>query len=457
MNPSKVRIKIYSDKGDTSLIVSSIKQIEIKDTTVSISFPRKLEFASGDILIVQANSIQSKLLKKFGELKDELNNKIIFVVRNENALLISTIVKTGFYDIFLFPHELYKFTSNLREIISNKQYLLPNVISHSSDIDIYNFDSIAGESNEIKKIKEIAEKVSENDKVSILILGETGTGKGLLAKAIHKNSKSADAPFVEIVCSSIPESLLESELFGHEKGAFTNALNKKPGLFELAEKGTVFLDEIGDLSLNLQVKLLRVIEKKVVRRIGGIEDIPINIRLISATNRNLLEMVENNLFRQDLFHRLNVVSIILPPLRDRGNDVLILAKKFIKEFNKLFKKSINKMDKELEKFMLSYTWPGNIRELRNAIERAVLLSDKNILMLEDFSMSLKNLPLNILDKSKEISFHPHLIRLDLNYKQTSLKKLTEIYAQEVLIKMKGNKSKTAELLNISRPKLDNLL
>jgi two-component system, NtrC family, response regulator AtoC len=457
MAVTKVKIKIYSDRRDISLITSSVRQIEIKDVVISYSFPRKLEINPEEILILQIDDIRSGLLGKLVEIKEDIKNKILIVVRDDNALLISSLVKMGFYDIFLFPHELFRFTSFLTEVITNKLYLVPASISSSHELDIYDFDSITGESPEILKIIEIAKKVSENNKISVLILGETGTGKGLLARAIHKNSKSANFPFVEIVCSAIPENLLESELFGYEKGAFTNALNKKLGLFELAEKGTVFLDEVGDLSFNLQVKLLRIIEKKVIRRVGGIEDIPVNSRIISATNRNLQEMVDKNLFRRDLFHRLNVVSIILPPLRDRGNDVILLAKKFIKEFNKLFNKSINKLDKDLEEFMINYSWPGNIRELRNAIERAVLLSEDKTLKLHDFANLLKNLPLNILEKDEHVSFHPNLIRLDLDFKQTSLKRLTELYAREVIKKMKGNKSKSAKILDISRPKLDKLL
>jgi transcriptional regulator with PAS, ATPase and Fis domain len=210
------------------------------------------------------------------------------------------------------------------------------------------------------------------------------------------------------------------------------------------------------LSLNLQVKLLRVIEKKVIRRLGGIEDIPVSTRIISATNRNLREMVENSLFRRDLYHRLNVVSLEIPPLRSRKDDILLLARHFISEYNKQFGKSIRRIEKDLEQFIQEYPWPGNIRELRNAIERAVLLSDERKLRLTDFSNLLKNLPLNIIEKGNDIT-HPHLISLNLNYEATNLKKLTKIYAKEVLKKNYGNKSKSAKLLGISRPKLDSLI
>ena len=455
MSILRIKIKIYSDKKDTASLTSIVKQLEFKDTIISCVFPRSLEVNPDEIIIFQIDNVQSRLLRELVTIKKELKNKFIFIIRNENALLISTIVKLGFNDIFLLPHEIYKFTAYLNEIILNKQYLTPS-ISITSELDIYDFNSIIGNSGELSKVIEIAKRVSENDKVSVLILGETGTGKGLLAKAIHKNSISSGAPFVEIVCSAIPEELLESELFGYERGAFTNALNRKLGLFELAENGTLFLDEIGDLSLNLQVKLLRVIEKKVIRRLGGIEDIPVSTRIISATNRNLKEMMENNLFRKDLYHRLNVVSLEIPPLRSRKDDIIILARHFINEFNKQFGKSIRRIEKDLEMFMLEYPWPGNIRELRNAIERAVLLSDEKKLRLTDFSNLLKSLPLNVIEKSSDVT-HPHLINLNLNYEMTSLKKLTKIYAKEVLKKNYGNKSKSAKFLGISRPKLDSLI
>src|SRR5690606_38438470 len=187
------------------------------------------------------------------------------------------------------------------------------------------------------------------------------------------------------------------------------------------------------------------------------DDIPVNTRIISATNRDLHKMVEKNLFRGDLFHRLNVVSILLPPLRERGDDVILLAQHFIKEFNEQFGKSVNVFEKGLNEFLLAYTWPGNVRELRNAIERAVLLSEDNVLRVDDFEILLQKLPLNILEKPEHIKFHPGLIRLDLNFKDTDLNKLSKLYAREVLKKMGGNKSKSAGLLGISRPKLDKLL
>ncbi len=451
----KIKVKVYSDRKEVSTVTSIIKQIDIKEASIVCQIPRNIEIEQDDIIVLLVENLYSNFLNKIFEQKDSLNNKFIVVTRNDSALLITSLVKMGFINIFLFPHEIPKFISYLTEVISNNTYFTAPVTQVESEL--YDFNSIVGTSKEFSSIIGIAKKVSENSYVSVLLLGETGTGKGLLAKAIHKNSKASNAPFVEIVCSAIPEDLLESELFGHEKGAFTNALYRKLGLFELAENGTLFLDEVGDLSFNLQVKLLRVIEKKVIRRLGSVDDIPINTRIISATNRDLNDMVEKNLFRNDLYHRLNVVSIMLPPLRERGDDTLLLTEKFVEEFNEQFNKSIDTFEDGLKEFLLSYTWPGNVRELRNAVERAVLLSEDNLLRVNDFAILLKNLPLNILEKEEHISFHPNLIRLDLNYENIDLLILSQLYAKEVLRKMRGNKTKSARILGISRPKLDKLL
>ena len=303
----------------------------------------------------------------------------------------------------------------------------------------------------------LANKVSEKSSANVLILGDTGTGKGLFARAIHNNGKTRAFPFIDIVCTAIPENLLESELFGYEAGAFTDARTRKIGLFELADKGTLFLDEIGDLSINIQTKLLRAIEKKVIKRLGGVADIPINARIISATNRDLDSMVEDNLFRRDLFHRLNVVSIEVPLLREREDDIVILANHFIKEFNFQFEKSVKKIDKDLQHFLKGYSWPGNVRELRNAIERAVLLSDSDKISIDDFSNLIRTTQIEFQDNISSEKIPNNVVRMDINYGTTGLRKLEKHYAREVLKRLNGNKTQAARLLGISRPKLDTLL
>jgi len=219
----------------------------------------------------------------------------------------------------------------------------------------------------------------------VLLTGETGTGKDLVAKAIHYHSDRASRPFVNITCSALPEQLLESELFGHERGAFTDARQQKRGLFETADGGTVFLDEIGEMTPGLQSKLLRFLEEKTFKRVGGLTDIRVDVRVIAATNRNLEDEVKAGKFREDLFYRLQVMPIVLPALRERRGDVLLLASFYVNRYNSEFRKRVKGLTAEAQTMLEQYRWPGNVRELRNAIERAMLLADKDRLGPDDFT------------------------------------------------------------------------
>lgn len=457
MEESNVVIKVFSDSSDIVSVSSALKQLELKGLPVSVLYPDEFEVSENEIIVLFIDSTESVHLKKAIAVRKKKTNKFLVVMKNIDALQVSSLLKVGFYNIFIFPYEVLKFTAFLTEVISNKTYITEADVVGTFGMSRQGIKSIIGESEKLLKAVNLAKKVSEKSSANILILGETGTGKGLFARAIHNNGRTSHFPFIDIVCTAIPENLLESELFGYEAGAFTNARTRKVGLFELADRGTLFLDEIGDLSLNIQTKLLRAIEKKVIKRLGGVVDIPINARIISATNRNLEKLVEKNQFRRDLYHRLNVVSIEIPPLRERENDPVILANSFIEEFNKQFNKSVKKLDKDVQHFLLGYQWPGNVRELRNAIERAVLLCDNNKLELNDFSNLIKSVSVNSETLQGASSPGEHLIRLDINYGVTDLRKLERYYAKQVLEKLKGNKTQTARLLGISRPKLDSLL
>lgn len=235
----------------------------------------------------------------------------------------------------------------------------------------YSFDQIKGDSSAIQKVKDFAKKIAQSDS-TVLLLGESGTGKELFARAIHDSSKRKDMPFITINCSAIPEALLESELFGYESGSFTGASKSgKPGKFELAHRGTLFLDEIGDMPLSLQPKILRVLQEKVIERVGGTNSIPVDVRIIAATHRNLPELIKENLFRQDLYYRINVIPINLPPLRQREEDIIPLSRYFLKKYANLLSKDINGFEQDTIVLLLKYDWPGNVRELENAIEYAV--------------------------------------------------------------------------------------
>ena len=457
MDEGFVNIKIFSDSSDVVSITSALKQLSLKGIPINYSLPTAFSPEDNDIIVLQLESMESALLKDLLSVKNKIANKILIIIRNADALFVTSLLKYGFYNIFVFPYEVLKFTSLLAEIITNRAYITESNRSGTFGVNRQGIKSIVGESDSLMRIINLAMKVSEKSNANVLILGETGTGKGLFARAIHNNGKSSAFPFIDIVCTAIPENLLESELFGYEAGAFTNARSRKVGLFELADKGTLFLDEIGDLSISIQTKLLRAIEKKVIKRLGGVVDIPINARIISATNRDLDSMVEENLFRRDLYHRLNVVSIEIPPLRERGDDVVILANHFINEFNIQFDKSVKKIDKDLQHFLKGYSWPGNVRELRNTIERAVLLSDIGKISIKDFSNLIRTTQIDFQENEDGECVPNNVIRMDINYGTTELRKLEKHYAREVLKRLDGNKTQASRLLGISRPKLDTLL
>jgi two-component system, NtrC family, response regulator AtoC len=250
----------------------------------------------------------------------------------------------------------------------------------------YSFDRIVGSSQALKTVKALLQKIASSPASTVLLAGESGTGKDLAAKVIHYNSSRSTRPFMNITCSALPENLLESELFGHERGAFTGADRQKRGLLETADGGTVFLDEIGEMVPALQAKLLRFLEERTFKRVGGSADIRVDVRVVAATNRHLQDEVRAGKFREDLFYRLNVLPIVLPPLRDRADDIPLLVTFYIDAYNTEFKKKVRGVTAEAMKRLQTYAWPGNVRELRNAVERAMLLAESETLTADDFTI-----------------------------------------------------------------------
>ncbi len=295
---------------------------------------------------------------------------------------------------------------------------------------------IIAESPSMKEVLRLAAKVARTD-ATVLILGESGTGKEILANLVYRLSPRKERPFLKINCAAIPEGLLESELFGHEKGAFTGAEKAKPGLFELAHRGTLFLDEVGDLPLPLQAKLLRVLQDSTIRRLGGLKEIKVDVRIIAATNRDLEEMVKEGGFREDLFWRLNVFTIKIPPLRERKEDILPLAESFLHKFARKHGKSVKGFSREALEALLSYHFPGNVRELENIVERAVILAENEIITREDLPPLLKKKGEEIPDLLKRLSL-PEAVAL-----------LEKERLQEALEEAGGVKTRAAELLGIS--------
>ncbi|MBU5483398.1 sigma 54-interacting transcriptional regulator [Clostridium sp. MSJ-11] len=280
----------------------------------------------------------------------------------------------------------------------------------------YTFDYIKGDSYSIQKVKDLAKTISPSDS-TVLLLGESGTGKELFARAIHSSSKRSHMPFVTINCSAIPDTLLESELFGYEGGSFTGAnKNGKPGKFELAHKGTLFLDEIGDMPLSLQPKILRVLQEKVIERVGGTSSIPIDVRIIAATHRNLPELIKKNLFRQDLYYRINVIPINLPPLRQREEDIIPLSRYFLKKYANLLSKDISDFEQDTIIKLINYHWPGNVRELENAIEYAVNIETGHFISPFNLPELILSSQSHVNNESKDVSHEEPVPILDSSLK-----------------------------------------
>ncbi len=317
-------------------------------------------------------------------------------------------------------------------------------------------DYIPGESQQMKDIYEVVKRVAQSDTTTVLIQGESGTGKEMIATMIHRYSSRREQPFLEINCASLPEELLESELFGHEKGAFTDAKSQKVGLLELANKGTLFLDEIGEMSLTIQVKLLRVIERMVFRRVGGTKDIKVSIRIISATNSDLETAIRNRQFREDLYYRLKVVPILIPPLRERKADIYLLLKYFLNHFNKQFNKDFQAVDDGAYEAILNYPWPGNIRELKNMVERIVLLED-------DTKLRADHVPLSIRQGTSPVKELSVVRKVEMALSRpfpddgTAFEELMDCVERELIEKAMreagGNQSKAARLLQLNRDKI----
>ena len=329
-----------------------------------------------------------------------------------------------------------------REVLQLKRQMDPEV----------GFDYILGESPSMKRVYDVIQQVAKSDTTTVLIEGESGTGKEMVARLIHRYSNRASKPFMDINCASLPETLLESELFGYEKGAFTDAKGQKQGLLELANRGTLFLDEIGEMSLTIQVKLLRVLERMEFRRLGGTQDINVSVRVVSATNRDLQKEVDEQRFRADLFYRLKVVPLFIPPLRERREDLLKFTNYFINMFNTKFSKNFTQISDEARQLMLAYPWPGNIRELKNVIERVVLLETGPVLKRE-------MLPF-IAQRSDEGTVGRRLdsiLAAPIPEDGIDFESIVSDIERSLIVKASEesgwNQSRTARLLNVKRDKL----
>ena len=343
----------------------------------------------------------------------------------------------GAYDFLTKPVNLDRLSLLAKRALSSRELALQNRAMQEELERRSGFASIIGRSAEMKQVFEMVRQVAPS-RSSVLITGESGSGKEMIAEALHYNSPRKEKPFIKVHCAALTESILESELFGHEKGAFTGAIARKRGRFELAHMGTLFLDEIGEINQNVQIKLLRVLEEKKFERVGGEETVEVDVRLIAATNRDLKEAISRGIFREDLYYRLNVVNIHVPPLRERKEDIPLLTAAFLHEFAQENGKAIDGIDAKARLALYNYSWPGNVRQLRNSIESAVVMGKGSTITLED-------LPPNIRGEPGGDS-----LRLPLG---TSLADMEKEVIRSTLAREAGNKSRTAEILGIGRKTL----
>lgn len=381
-----------------------------------------------DIKLPGIDGIQ--VLKEMQEINPA--SLVVMITAHGGVATAVEAMKCGAHDYLQKPFEIEEVKLTIQKALEMADLRIRVGDHIDQQRESYSFGKMIGKSGRMQEIFEMARKVAKTPRGNILILGDSGTGKGILAKAIHYHSPMADKPFVEMNCAAIPDTLMESELFGYKKGAFTDAKENKPGLIEKADGGSLFLDEIGDMGFNIQAKILKVIDEKKFTRLGETTEREVEIRVVAASNKDLKAMVTDGSFREDLYFRLDVIRLELPPLRERGDDVILIAKHFIELYNKEMGRSISAISPAAAEAMRRYAWPGNIRELRNTIERIMILEDADQI---EYGM----MPASIRGEREDVPEGP-----------PTLDDMEKDYILQVLKEEDGNMSQAAKVLGISR-------
>jgi DNA-binding NtrC family response regulator len=410
-------------------------------TLLTLTDSAQLVPRAGTITMIAAGGEEGTLEHVLREMPAG-NQRVAAIGADTNHRLASALVRAGADDYFALPGDIGALREWVREGAAALRAAVAAGDFAEQERTAVQFDGILGTSESLTSALDRAARVIPHAGVTVLITGETGTGKELLARAIHYNGPRRAAPFVDVNCAAIPEHLLESELFGHEKGAFTGATGMKPGLMQMADGGTLFLDEIGHLALTLQGKLLRALEERAIRRVGGTRPIPFDVRLVAATHVGLAAAVERGEFREDLYYRLNVVTIELPPLRSRTDDIVLIARHFLERFRREYDVPDATFSHGALDALTARSWPGNVRELRNTIERAVLLANGPTIEASDVADP------GLATSEHETSGLPF---------PTTISELSRAAARLMLERTKGNKTEAARRLGISRPRLHRLL
>lgn len=432
------RILIIEDKKSMADMLKKAFEMEGFNIEIAHRFKEAIDSLSFDIdaVVTDLKLPDGDGLDLIKIIKD-YNPSIPIIVMTAYGSIEKAVkaVKDGAYDFLTKPFDPEHLILVTRRAIEEKKISKENKVLKKEFQRIKKTSEVIGVSDKWKDVMERVRRVAPL-KTTVLILGESGTGKEVVARTIHNLSSRSDGPFIAVNCAAIPKELIESEMFGHEKGAFTGANDVRQGYFELADKGTIFLDEIADMDMSLQSKLLRILESGELQRIGSSRPIKIDVRIIAASNKNLKSLVDNGRFREDLFFRLNVFPIVIPPLRERKEDIIPLSEYFLKVYSEELGRAVPEISKETNEIMLNYEWKGNVRELKNVIERALILCDSAKILPEHLNLSL------LMTESRDISSLHDIADIAV---RDAEKKMIE----QTLRKTGGNKSKAAELLKIS--------
>ena len=439
------KILVVDDELNMRLVLKALLNKEGYDVATASDGVEALKILKGGGVQVVVTDLRMPKLDGVGLLerviRDYPSTPVIIITAHGTIATAVDALKKGAFDYITKPFERDELKNIIHKAIRTRRLNEEELLVSPDDIDR---QGIIGSSEPMLKIYDTIKKVAPTT-TTVLISGETGTGKDLIAYAIHRNSPRRDNPFVKINCAAIAENLIESELFGYEKGAFTGAVSTKPGRFELADKGTLFLDEVGEIPRDMQVKLLRVIQDHEFERVGGLRTIKVDVRLIAATNRNLLQDVKDGRFREDLYYRLNVFPTHLPPLRERREDILPLTDYFIEKFNGKLDRQVRHIDARVQDVLVNYEWPGNIRELENFMERIVLMAGGDTITFEDIPPEWKSAAEAISVSQKGGEKKP--------FKDFVKGQMEEVEKQSIiqcLEEVGGNVTKAAQRLGLSR-------
>jgi two-component system response regulator AtoC len=438
----KTRILIVDDEVDALDLMEELFQKNGYDTytasngveALNVLRETEVDIMISDIFMPEMDGMA--LLDTVGKKYQDMS--VLMITAHGTIETAVEAMKKGAKDYILKPLHLDEIVGKVETISQLKTLIKENRYLKDKLSKKFNFENIIGKNKKMQELFELIRDIAKTNS-TVLIRGESGTGKELIANAIHFNSDRIEKPFVKVNCAVLAENLLESELFGHVKGAFTGAIRDKVGRFELAHGGTIFLDEIGDISPNMQLKLLRVLQEGEFERVGGNDTKKVDVRILAATNRNLEEAMKSGNFRQDLYYRLNVIPLDVPPLRERKDDIPLLVTYFLEKFSVDFKKQIQSMDDDAMSYLQTYDWPGNIRELENLMERAIVLNKSGILTVKDFPISISN-----AETEEEINIHVN----------NDLTEVVDNFEKKIILKAlrenNFNKLRTAEKLGIHR-------